>query len=83
MKQQLTLTDQKALCQMASENWGSWVMPEIGIPYTAIQQQEADQIATIVTFDRPVTTVDGFVSKTMRAYPLSKRKPEGKITILR
>jgi hypothetical protein len=83
MKQQLTVEDQKALAIMASQNWGGWKMPEIDIPYTAVQVEDGDQTATIVTFEYPVTTVDGFTSKKMRVYPVSKRKPDGKITTLR
>jgi hypothetical protein len=83
MKTQLTLEDQKAFALMASQNWGSWPMPQIDIPYTATQVEDGDQTATILKFDYPVTTVDGFAAKKMRVYPISKRKPEGKITTLR
>jgi hypothetical protein len=83
MKQQLTLDDQKALSTLASSNWGSWTLPEIGIPYTASQVEEGNEVATVVKFDYPVTAPDGFTSKKMRVYPISKRKPDGKVSALR
>ena len=83
MKKILTLEDQKALANMASKNWGAWEMPVIGIMYRAVQIEDGFQTATIVAFDYPVTTTEGYTGTKMRVYPISKRKPNGGISVLR
>ena len=85
MKKQLTLEDEKALATMASENYGSWTMPCISIGYSAWQEEggSGEQIATIVKFDYPVTNTAGFTAIKHRIFPVSKRKPEGRVSALR
>lgn len=82
MKRDLTIDDEKALIIMASENWGSWKMPCVGIGYSAVQKEIAGQTATIVTFDYAVTNSEGVTSITHRIYPKSNSKP-GRVAGLR